>query len=135
MYINKLSVFEELEEMGVQVRKEDKYEKWFAGFDFEVYQRDFDKKVDGSEENSLKLEERTSWNKVHVPVLFSVGCNVEGVETRHASSKDPAELVSQFVHIMLEMAEKKYRAAVEYIFQQLEQLQIQEWIVWRSPME
>ena len=30
MYKNKLSVFEELEEMGVQVREEDKYEKWFA---------------------------------------------------------------------------------------------------------
>ena len=30
VYRNKLSVFEELEEMGVRVREEDKYEKWFA---------------------------------------------------------------------------------------------------------
>ena len=30
MYKNKLSVFEELEEMGVRVREADKYEKWFV---------------------------------------------------------------------------------------------------------
>ena len=30
VYKNKLSVFEELEEMDVRVREEDKYEKWFA---------------------------------------------------------------------------------------------------------
>ena len=41
VYKNKLSVFEELEEMGVQVCEEDKCEKWFACFDFETYQRDF----------------------------------------------------------------------------------------------
>ena len=129
VYKNKLSVFEELEEMGVQVREEDKYEKWFACFDFEAYQRDFDEKADADEENSLEVEEGTSWNKAHVPVSFSVGCNVDGVETCHVSSKDPGELISQFVVILLEMGEKKYRAAVErfeYIFDQLEQLKVQE---------
>ena len=129
VYKNKLSVFEELEEMGVRVREADKYEKWFACYDFEAYQRDFDEKVDVGEENSLEVEEGTSWNKVHVPVSFSVGCNVDGVETCHVSSKDPGELVSQFVAILLEMGEKKYRAAVErfeYIFDQLEQLKVQE---------
>ena len=129
VYKNKLSVFEELEKMGVRVREEDKYEKWFAYFDFEAYQRDFDEKVDADEENSVEVEEGTSWNKVHVPVSFSVGCNVDGVETCHVSSKDPGELVSQFVAILLEMGEKKYRAALErfeYIFDQLEQLKVQE---------
>ena len=68
---------------------------------------------------------------MHVPVSFSVGCNVDGVETCHVSSKDPGELVSQFVAILLEMGEKKYRAAVEqfeYIFEhvQSEQLKVQE---------
>ena len=101
VYKNKLSVFEELEEMGVPVREEDKYEKWFACFDFEAYQRDFNEKVDAGEENSLEVEEGTSWNKVHVPVSFSAGCNVDGVETCHLSSKDPGELVSQFVVILL----------------------------------
>ena len=113
MYKNKLSVFEELEEMGVRVREEDKCEKWFASYNFEAYQRDFDEKADADEENSLEVEEGTSWNKVHVPVSFSVGCNVDGVETCHVSSKDPGELISQFVDILLEMGEKKYRAAVE----------------------
>ena len=113
MYKNKLFVFEELEEMGVRVREADKYEKWFACFDFEAYQCDFDEEVDACEENSLEVEEGTSWNKVHVPVSFSAGCNVDGVETCHVSCKDPRELISQFVVILLEMGEKKYRGAVE----------------------
>ena len=92
VFKNKLSVFEELKEMGVQVREEDKYEKWFAYYDFEAYQPDFDEKVDADEENSLEVEEGTSWNKVHVPVSFSIGCNVDRVETCHVSSKDPGEL-------------------------------------------
>ena len=53
-------MFEELVEMGVRVREADKYEKWFACFDFEAYQRDFDEKVNAGEENSLKVEEGTS---------------------------------------------------------------------------
>ena len=129
VYKNKLSVFEELEKMGVLVQEEDKYEKWFACFDFEAYQRDFYEKVDVGEENSLEVEEGTPWNKVHVLVSFSVGYNVDGVETCHVSSKDPGELVSQFVDILLEIVEKKYRAAVErfeYIFDQFEQLKVQE---------
>ena len=129
VYKNKLSVFEELEKMGVQVREADKYEKWFACYDFEAHQRDCDEKVDADEENSLEVEEGTSWNKVHVPVSFSAGCDVDGAETSHVSSKDPGELISQFVAILLELGEKKYRAAVErfeYIFDQLEQLKVQE---------
>ena len=69
IYKNKLSIFEELEEMGVQVREEDKYEKWFACFDFEAYQRDLCEGLDQVEE--IECEEGTSWNKV--PVSFSVG--------------------------------------------------------------
>ena len=83
VYKNKLSLFEELEETGVEVREEDKYEKWFACFDFEAYQHDFDEAVDGSEENSFEVEEGTSWNKAHVLASFSVGCIVKGVETCH----------------------------------------------------
>ena len=50
IYRNKLSVFEELEEMGVRVREEDKYEKWFVCYDFEAYQRDFREGIDQAEE-------------------------------------------------------------------------------------
>ena len=71
MYKNKLFVFEELEKMGVVVHQEDKYEKWFACYDFEVYQRDFREGIDQVEE--LDSEEGMSWNKMHVPVSFSVG--------------------------------------------------------------
>ena len=68
VYKNKLSVFEELEEMGVRVHEADKYEKLFACFgfeayqgeklfacfDFEAYQGDFDEKVDADKENLWK---------------------------------------------------------------------------------
>ena len=120
VYKNKLSIFEELEEMGVRVQEEDKYEKWFACFDFEAYQRDFREGLDQVEE--IECEEGTSWNKVHVPVSFSVGCNLEGVKTKHVLSKDPEELTAKLVGTLFEMADKKYRAAVErfeYIFEQI----------------
>ena len=127
VYRNKLSAFEELEEMGVRVREEDKYEKWFVCYDFEAYQRDFREGIDQAEET--ESEKGTSWNKVHVPVSFSVECNLEGVDTVHVSIKDPEELVSQLVGTLLEMAKKKYEVCVEryeYIFEQLEQLKVQE---------
>ena len=110
IYKNKLSIFEELEE--------DKYEKWFACFDFEAYQRDSCEGLDQVEE--IECEEGTSWNKVHAPVSFNVGCNLEGVKTKCASSKDPEELIVKLVGTLFEMADKKYRAAVErfeYIFE------------------
>ena len=72
VYKNKMFVFQELEEMGVRVREDDKYEKWFACYDFEAYQRDFYEGVNQVED--IESEEGTSWNKVYVPVSFSVGC-------------------------------------------------------------
>ena len=120
VYKNKLSVFEELEEMGVRVHEEDKYEEWFACYDSEAYQRDFREGIDQAEE--LDSKEGMSWNKMHVPVSFSVWCNLEGVETVHVSSKDPEELMAKLFGTLFEMADKKYRAAVEkfeYIFEQI----------------
>ena len=127
VYKNKLSVFEELEVMGIRVREEDKYEKWFACYDFEAYQRDFREDIDQVEE--IKSEEGTSWNKVHVPVSFTVGCNLEEVDTVHVSSKDPEKLTAELVDTLLEMAKKKYEKCVErfeYIFERLERLKVQE---------
>ena len=135
VYRNKLSVFQELEEMGVRVREEDKYEKWFACYDFEAYQRNFREGIDQVEE--IESEEGTSWNKVHVPVSFNVGCNLEGVETVHVSSKDPEELIAKLVGTLLEMAKKKYEECVErfeYIFEQLEQLKVQEIVSLQEDM-
>ena len=124
---NKLSVFEELEKMGVVVDEEDKYEKWFACYDFEAYQRDFREGFDQVEE--LDSEEGTSWNKMHVPVSFSLGCNLEGVETIHVLSKDPEELTAKFVDTLFKMADKMCMAAVErfeYIFEQIDDLMCME---------
>ena len=123
VYKNKLSVFEELEKIGVVVHEEDKYEKWFACYDFEAYQRDFCEGFDQVQE--LDPEEGTSWNKVHLPVSFSVGCNLEGVETVHVWSKYPEELTTKLVGTLFEMTDKKYRAAIEryeYVFEQIDDL-------------
>ena len=98
-----------------------------ACYEFEAYQRDFREGVDQVEE--IESEEGTSQNKVHVPVLFSVGCNLEGVEMIHVSSKDPEELTAKLVGKLFEMADKKYRAAVEryeYIFKQIYDLMCME---------
>ena len=54
-----------------------------------------------------------------------MGCNLEGVKTVHVSSIDPEELTAKLVGTLLEMADKKYRAAVErfeYIFEQINDL-------------
>ena len=103
--------------------EEDKYEQWFACYNFEAYQRDIREGIDQVEET--ESEESTSWNKLHVPVSFSVGCNLEGVETCHVSSKDPEELTAKLVGTLFEMADKKYRAAIEryeYVFEQINDL-------------
>ena len=76
VYKNILSVFEELEEMGVRVWEEDKYEKWFACYDFEAYQRDFREGIDQVEE--IESEKGMSWNKVHVPVSLVWGVSWKG---------------------------------------------------------
>ena len=60
---------------------------------------------------------------------FSVGCNLEGVETVHVSSTDPEDLTAKLVDTFFEMADKKYRAAVErfeYIFEQIDDLMCME---------
>ena len=85
--------------------------------------------LDAAEENSLEVEEWASWNKVHVPVSFSVGYYVDLMETYHVSSKDPGRLVSQFVVILLQMGEINtglLQNDFEYIFDQLKQLKVQE---------
>ena len=70
-------------------------------------------------------EKGEALNNVHLPVLFSVGCNLEGMETFHVPSKEHKELTSKLLGTQLNMADKKYRAAVEqckYIFEQMDEL-------------
>ena len=38
VYKNELSIFEELEQIGVRVNEEDKCETWYACYDFKAYQ-------------------------------------------------------------------------------------------------
>ena len=99
--------------MGVVVHEEEKYEKWFACYDFEAYQRDFREGFDQVEElHWIRRNVCLGIRCMHVPVSFSVGCNFYGVETVHVSSKNPEELKAKLVDTLFEMADKKYRAAV-----------------------
>ena len=50
--------------------------------------------------------------KIHKPVSFSVGSNLEDVEIVHVPSKDPGDSLSKFVDVLLEMADKKYDISV-----------------------
>ena len=95
VYKNKPSIFEELEQIGVRVNKEDKREKCNDCYDFDAYQRNFDANVDDDQ----MMEEGTTWNNVHVPVSFSVGSNIDGAETFHVSDKDLACLESKLLEI------------------------------------
>ena len=54
VYKNKLSIFDEFRSIGITVAEELRVEKWFACFDFEAYQRDFQDGMD---------EDRTTWKK------------------------------------------------------------------------
>ena len=59
------------------------------------------------------------------------------IDTVHASSIDPEELTAKLVGTLLEMAKKKYEACVErydYIFEQLEQLKVQEMVRLQEDM-
>ena len=95
--VRQTCIFLTMERLGSQnIDEEDKTGKWCGCFDFEAYQEDFDDRVDDVE----MLEEGTSWNKIHVPVSFSVGYNLEGVKTEHKSSKDPCELLAQFGDVL-----------------------------------
>ena len=105
----------------MRVNEEDKCEKWYACYDFEAYQKNFDANVDDDQ----VMEEGTSWNNVHVPVSFSVGSNLDGAETFHVSDKDPAQLVSKLVGKLLEIAMLKYDASktrFRHIFHQLDDM-------------
>ena len=73
----------------------------------------------------IESEEGTSWNKVHVPVLFNVGCNLEVADMVHVSSKDPEELTAKLLGTFLEMAGVERH---KYIFEQLEQFKVQEMV-------
>ena len=71
------------------------------------------------------MEERTTWNNVHVPISFSVGSNLDGTETFHVSDKDLAHLVSKLVGKLLEIAGLKYKASqvrFRHIFHQLDEM-------------
>ena len=123
IYKNKLSVFKELEKMGLSYMRRTNMKSGLRAMILRRISAIFVK----------ALTRLRNWIRRKVclgircmfPVSFSVGCNLEGVETVHVSSKDPEELMAKLVNTLFEMADKKYRAAVErfeYIFEQIDDL-------------
>ena len=120
VYKSASSVFDDLKLVGFDMNPEERCEVWFACFDFEAYRHNFQEGVD--EVNDI--EEGAVWGKIHKPVSLSVGSNLEDVETVHVPSKDPGDLLSEFVDVLLEMADKKYEISVakfEDVFKGLRQ--------------
>ena len=77
IYKNTPLVFEELRSFGIVVPDHKRFERYFAVFDFEACQRDFNKDTDREQD---ELGESKTWNKIYVPVSYSVGSNVPGAE-------------------------------------------------------
>ena len=102
VYKNTPFIFEELEAFGIVVPDDKRFEKYFAVFDFEAFQRDFNKDTDQEQD---ELGEDTTWNKIHIPVSYSVGSNVLGAEEiKHYASEDPRDLVDHFVKTLKAIA-------------------------------
>ena len=111
VYMNTPSIFEELESNGIIIADELKFRKYFPFFDFEAYQRDFNRVQDREQE---ELGEHTTWNKVHVPISYSVSSNVPGaMDVCHFASADPKELINHFVGTLLAIARQKEQSTHE----------------------
>ena len=92
------SVFEELEVFGIVVPDDKRFKKYFAAFDVKACQRDFNKDTDREQD---ELGENTTWNRIHVPVSYSVDSNVPGTEEiKHYASEDPKDLAVHFVETL-----------------------------------
>ena len=111
VYKNTPSVFQELKAFGIVVPDDKKFENYFSVFDFETFQRDFNKDTDREQD---ELGEYTTWNKIHVPVSYSVGSNVPGAEEiKHYASEDPRDLVVQFFKTLKAIAHARERIMLD----------------------
>ena len=110
VYTNTPSIFEESN--GIIVADELKFKKYFAVFDFEAHQQDFNRVQDREQE---ELGENTTWNKVHEPISYSVSSNIPGaMDVCHFVSVDPKELMNHFVGTLLAIAHQIEKSTHEH---------------------
>lgn len=103
-YSNPKTVFDKLEEQGINIPVEDRLFEWFVVYDFESML------VPIHESNSDKL----TWTQKHVPVSVSICSNVDGYRNPHCIVQSDVELlVRDMIRYMTEIANKSYSLAKE----------------------
>ena len=103
-YSNPKTVFDRLEEQGINIPAVDRLFKWFIVYDFESML------VPIHESNSEKL----TWTQEHVPISVSVCSNADGYRYLHCIVQPDIELlVRDMVSYITEIANKSYSLAKE----------------------
>lgn len=101
-YSTPKTIFEKLEEHGINVPLEDRLCKWFIVYDFEAML------IPIKESNSEKL----TWTQRHEPISVSLCSNVEGYTEPHCIvDPDVETLVGKMVHYMNKIADKTMEMA------------------------
>ena len=100
------TVFQELEDMGLQFDPADKFFPYFATWDIESFQHDV-----RSTSGAAPLQ----WTAEHVPASISVASNVPGHENAFCfvTDGDSEQLVSDFVEYLFEISDMSYRLLSE----------------------
>ena len=97
-YMNRKTIFECLEEVGIDVPEADRYDEYFTVFDFEAYQ--------APEEDE---EQGRTFHFEHIPATVSICSSVPGhTEPHHIQSDgEPQDLVDRFVMKLHEVQESR----------------------------
>ena len=114
-YRAKKTVFEMLDDIGITVPAEDRFDEFFTTFDFEALQCKFDED---------KAERGRTFHYKHVPATVSICSSVpEHTEPTHIRSDgDPQKLVDNFVTNLLEIQKTREKLLTEKYKPYLEEL-------------
>jgi hypothetical protein len=98
------TVFDELEEIGIYVREEDRIFEWFLVFDFEALLL----------KTNIKTSEKLQWSHKHVPMSVSVCSNVDGFkQPKCFVNIDTDDLLKSMVDYMYLISNTAYILARE----------------------
>ena len=99
----KKTVFEELDELGIKVPEEDRFDPYFSVFDFEAM---------AIKTQNGTVEQGKTLHATHVPATVSICSNIPGHEqpVHLQTDGDPQKQVDNFVDVLLE--QQKTRVAI-----------------------
>ena len=95
------TIFEELEDEGINVPEEVRYFPYRTTFDFECC---FDKE----KAEELKSTEKLNWQSAHVPLSVSVCSNVPEYQEQKCfvSTSNPKEFITEFIQYLVSVSKK-----------------------------